>query len=231
MNSLVLWKSRMRTKLIFTACAALLAACGKNEPVPVAAVAVPAKPQLAVAAQPESGALKIKGFYIGMDIHSVPDAMIDLLAEQGLANYGFTDVIRYSNGEHCVLLYDKQFLGAIESRMNERYEAQIAKGKIENELQSSCYASDGVLVVKAGADGRVGSIEFNNAGELFDARQLPPAEFARKLANEYRIPAMKPNDEHTGWSYVGPDGTRLDVLVRKVFGIPVTRLVMRKSDA
>ncbi|MBI1175477.1 MAG: hypothetical protein GC139_09470 [Sideroxydans sp.] len=222
----------MRTKLIIAASAVLLAACGKSEPPAPAAANAPASQPLTAPGKVTPGtALKIKGFYIGMDIHDVPDTMMDLLGNQGLDGYGFTDVIRYSNGEHCVLLYDKQFLGAIEARMTERYDAQRAKGKVEDELQSSCYASDGVLVVKAGADGRVRSIEFNNAGELFDARKMQPDEFAKKLVGEYRIPALKPNDDHSGWRYVAPDGTRLEILVKQVFGIPVTRLVMSRPDA
>lgn len=217
----------MRNGLFCAACAVLLAACGGNEPSAPAPTA--AKPQ-AVAAAPRADALKIKNFYIGMDIHSVPDAMVDLLAEQGLDNYGFTDVIRYSNGEQCVLLYDKQFLRVIEARMIERYDQRRAKEKTEEELQNSCYASDGVLVVKSGADGAVSSVEFNNAGELFESKKkVPPEEIVKKLLDEYHIPSMKPNDEHNGWRYVAPDGTQLDVLVRQVFGIPVTRLVMSRA--
>lgn len=215
----------MRTKLLYAACAALLAACGKNEPATPPA-ATQARPQLAAPAA-RADALKIKGFYLGMDIHSVPDTMIDLLAGEGLDGYGFTDVIRYSNGEQCVLLYDKGFLRAIEARMTERYDVRRAKIKTEEELQSSCYASDGVLAVKAGADGAVNSVEFNNAGELFEAKKkVPPEEIVRKLVKEYRIPAMKPNDEHNGWRYVSRDGTQLEVRVKQLFGIPVTRVVM-----
>jgi hypothetical protein len=207
----------------------LLAACGRDAP-PAAA---PAAPKAAAAlASPSAAALKIKGFYLGMDIHGVPDAMVDLLAEQGLDNFGFTDVIRYSNGEQCVLLYDKGFLRAIEARMNERYDAQRARLKTEDELHTSCYASDGVLVVKAGADGAVSSVEFNNAGELFgDGKQVQPQAFVAQLMKEYRLPALQPNDAHNGWIYLSPDGTRLQVLVKEMFGIPVTRLVMTHSGA
>lgn len=172
-------------------------------------------------------ALKIQGFYVGMDIRSVPDAMMELLAEHGLTHFGFTDVIRYSSGEQCVLLYDKQFLHAIESRMTERYDQRRAQQKIEEELQKSCYASDGVLIVKAGANGAVSRVEFNNAGELFEGKKkVAPEEIVKKLLKDYDIPAMKPNEAHNGWRYVSPDGTQLDVKVKDVFGIPVTRLVM-----
>jgi hypothetical protein len=125
--------------------------------------------------------------------------------------------------------YGYQQHAQCDGRLKERHDATRAKGKIEDEMQSSCYASYGVLVAKTGSDGRVNSIEFNNAGKLPGDGKLKLVEFVRKLADEYRIPAMKPNDGHSGWSYVSPDGARLDVMVREVFGIPVTRLVMSRS--
>lgn len=219
----------MRTKLLGAVCALLLVACGKNAPhAPSPAAPAAAQPAV-VSVPPRAGALKIKDFYIGMNIHDVADAMIDLLAEHELTGYGFTEVIRYSSGEQCQLLYDKRFLEAIESRMHERYTAQIARAKIEDALQSACYNSDGVVVVKAGPDARVDSIEFNNVADFFDAKDMKPAEFAKKLVNDYHLPAMQPNADHNGWQYDAPDGTRLQVLVREVFGIPVTRLVMSRT--
>jgi hypothetical protein len=212
----------MKKWLIVALCAVVLAACGGQES---AAPVEPAKSQTFV---PSS--LKVAGFYVGMDVNDVPSTMLEMLSERGLSNFGFTDVIRYSSGEHCVLLYDKGFLSAIESRMQERYDVVRAKGKIEDELEASCYASDGVLVVKAGTTGRVNSIEFNNVGKLLEDGKLAPEEFARKLASEQQIPGLTPNDERTGWSYTSPDGARLEIRVRQVFGIPVTRLVMTRSD-
>ena len=208
----------MKKCIIVVLCSVVLAACGGQEP---AAPAESAKVQIFA---PSS--LKVAGFFVGMDVNDVPSTMLEMLSERGLSNFGFTDVIRYSSGEQCVLLYDKAFLRAIESRMKERYDAARAMGKIEDELEASCYASDGVLVVKAGAAGRVSSIEFNNAGKLLEEGRLDPEEFARKLASEQRIPMLTPNSERTGWSYVSPDGARLEIRVKQVFGIPVTRLVM-----
>ena len=213
----------MNARLSVVCCALLLAACGKDAPhtPPSHAAAKPA-----VAARAGTSALTVKEFHLGMNINEVPDAMIDLLAEHGLSDYGFTQVMRYSNGEQCVLLYDKGFLGPIESRMHRRYTTQVAASKIQEALQSACYNSDGVVVVRAGPDGRVNRVAFNHVDEFFDARDMKPAQFAQKIAHDYHLPPLQPNADGSGWSDDTPDGTRLQVLVKQVFGIPVTRLVM-----
>ncbi len=227
----------MNVRLFFAMCVVALAGCGKPQPEPPApSVTSGTKqevPQGAAKVAPAipTGALKIKGLYIGMDIQTVPDALVDMLSQQRLDGFGFTDVIKYSSGEQCVLLYDKQFLRAIEARMHERYDAGRARAKIDDQLQASCYASDGVVVVKSGADGAVNRVEFNAVGDLFDAKNLQPSEFTKRVVNEYHIPAMKPNGEHSGWTYDSPDGTRLEIVVKKVFGAAVTRLYMSKAGA
>jgi hypothetical protein len=184
--------------------------------------------QASVPQAPKAEAFSLKGLYLGMDIQGVPDAFTDMLAQQQLAGYGFTDVIQYTDGERCVLLYDKRFLSAIEARMRERYDLGRAQQKINEELQSSCYASDGVLVVKAGADGKVSRIEFNAVGELFNAKDLAPADFAKLLVKEYHIPALKPNADRSGWQYVAPDGTKVEVVVKKIFGAATNRLYLSR---
>lgn len=207
-----------------------MAGCGKNEPGgPPPAVGPAGQVKVSVPQATKSGAFSVKGLYIGMDVQGVPDSFTDMLAQQQQSGYGFTDVIQYANGERCVLLYDKRFLGAIEARMHERYDIGRAQQKINEELQSSCYASDGVLVVKAGADGKVSRIEFNAVGELFNAKDLAPADFAKLLVKEYHIPALKPNGDHSGWQYVAPDGTKVEVMVKKIFGATTSRLYLSRA--
>ncbi len=220
----------MNLRIILLACVVVAAGCGKPQPEPPAP-GVNAGAEHKPPQAPRSEVLKIKGLYLGMDMQAVPDALVDILSQQHLDGFGFTDVIKYSSGEQCVLLYDKQFLRAIEARMHERYDVGRAQGKIDEQLQASCYASDGVVVVKSGSDGTASRIEFNAVGDLFDAKGLQPADFTKRIVNEYHIPSMKPNAEHSGWTYDSPDGTRLEIVVKKVFGVAVTRLYMSKVGA
>ncbi len=222
--------SVMKKTFFYASCAIAIAGCGKNEPGGPPPTVVPVEQVRASAPQgPKAAAFSVKGLSIGVDIQGVPDAFTDMLAQQELSGYGFTDVIQYTNGERCVLLYDKRFLGAIEARMRERYDLGRAQQKINEELQSSCYASDGVVVVKAGADGKVSRIEFNAVGELFNAKDLAPADFAKLLVKEYSIPALKPNSDHSGWQYIAPDGTRVEVVVKKIFGATTSRLYLSRA--
>jgi len=177
----------------------------------------------------KSDGLKIKGFQIGMDIQSVPNVMMTLLAERELAGFGFTDVIRLGDGSQCVLMYTKPFLRAKESRMRDRYGEAKAQAKVDEELVTSCINSDGVLAAKAGADSKVIRIEFNDVKDLFNAKGMAPADFVKNLSKENHLPDMKPNDTQTVWSAISPDGTKVEVDAKEVLGIPMVRLYMSKA--
>jgi hypothetical protein len=221
----------MKTKLLCAVCSVVLLACGKTEPnSPVPAVPQSSTPQASVSAPQaaKTDALKIKGLYIGMDIQSVPNAMMAILAERELADFSFTDVIKLSDGSQCVLMYTKSFLHAIEARMQDRYSAARASGKVDEEILTSCINSDGVLTAKSGPDSKVSRIEFNDIKDIFNAKDLPPAEFVKNLSREYRIPEMKPNESQTAWSYTSPEGSKVEVVAKEVLGIPMVRLFMNK---
>jgi len=172
---------------------------------------------------------KINGLYIGMDIQSVPNAMMAIMAERGLADFGFTDVIKTGDGKQCVLMYTKSFLRAIDARMHDRYGEARASGKVDDELLTSCINSDGVLTAMSGTDNRVNRIVFNDIRDVFNAKGLSPAEFVKKLSGEYHIPEMKPNETQTVWSTTSPDGTKIEVDAKEVLGIPMVRLYMSKA--
>jgi len=223
----------MKTKLLCAICSVVLLACGKTEQVPPA----PAAPQTitpqAPASAPQaakSDALKIKDLYIGMDIQSVPNAMMAILAERELSDFSFTDVIKAGDGSQCVLMYTKSFLRAIEARMHDKYSAARAPGKVDEEILTSCINSDGVLTAKSGAYDKVSRIEFNDVKDIFNTKDLSPAEFAKSLSREYHLPEMKPNETQTAWSAIGPDGTKVEVIAKEVLGIPMLRLYMSKAN-
>jgi hypothetical protein len=219
----------MKSKLLCAICCVVLLACDKTEqssPAPAVTQALQAPvsaPQTA-----KSDALKIKDLYIGMDIQSVPNAMMAILAERELSDFSFTDVIKLSDGSQCVLMYTKSFLRAIDARMHERYGAARAAGKVDAEMLTSCINSDGVLTAKSGADGKVSRIELNDIKDIFNAKGLPPAEFVKNLSKEYHLPEMKPNETQTAWSAISPDGTKIEVIAKEVLGIPMVRLYMSK---
>jgi len=227
----------MKTSLLCAICCVALLACGKNEPV-ISSASQPgvvhsnqsasASPASAASAV-RTDALKIKGLYIGMDISGAPDAIIDMMAEQKLSDFGFTQVLPVANGGKCVLMYSKDFLRRIEGRLHDIYEAQRARAKVEEEIALSCISSDGVLAIKSGADNKVSSIEFNDVRDIFGAKDLTPASFARKLASDYPIPEMKTNEAHSAWSHVTQDGTRVEVSAKEILGIPIVRLSMSRA--
>lgn len=216
----------MKTKLLCAICSVVLLACGKSEQ----GSSAPATQAIASAPQAtKPDTLKIKGLSVGMDIQGVPNAMMDILAERQLSDFGFTDVIQLGEGIQCVLMYSKSFLRAIDSRMHERYDEVRASGKVDEELSTACTHSDGVLTAQSGADGRVARIVFNDVSDIFDAKGVAPAEFAKKLSGEYRIPELKPNESQTVWSATSPDGTRVELDAKEVLGIPMMRLYMSKA--
>ncbi len=114
--------------------------------------------------------------------------------------------------------------------MHERYGEARAAGKVDEEILTSCINSDGVLTAKSGADSKVSRIEFNDVKDIFNAKDLSPAEFVKSLSREYHIPEMKPNETQTSWSYTSPDGTKIEVDAKEVLGIPMMRLYMSKAN-
>jgi hypothetical protein len=231
----------MKTRLLCLSALLLLTACD-NKPTqqstptntpdasnaPHAAINV--AQVLADTAARQNAQLHIKGFSLGMDIHDVPAAMMDMLAEQGLADYGFTAAIKTGGGSQCVLLYTKSYLAAIQARMEDRYGKAVAQGKTDGELLTACLHSDGVMTVKADAGRDVSSIEFSNVKDLFDAPNLTAAQFAAKLGQELQIAGeLKPNTAQTVWIYRSPAGEQLEISSEDVLGIP--RIWLRVSKA
>lgn len=214
----------MKTKLLSLVCFVALSACGKTEPGNPAPAASASTPQAA-----KTAPLKIKDLYIGMEMQSVPNAMMAILAEQQLADFSFTDPMQTGDGSQCALMYTKPFLHAIDARMHERYGEARAQAKIDEEILTSCVNSDGVLMVKSDAENRVRRIEFNDVKDIFDAAGLSPADFVKKLSSEYHIPEMKPNEARTLWSYTSPDGSSVVVDAKEVLGIPMIRLYVSKA--
>ena len=222
----------MKTKLLTAICSVILLACGKPEQSkPIPSTPQSSSPQTpASAIQPaRTDALKIKGFYIGMNIQSVPNAMMAIMAEQQLPDFGFTDVIKTGDGTQCVLMYTKAFLRAIDARMRDRYGEARGPGKVDEELSTSCLHSDGVMSAQSGADNQVSRIEFNDVKDLFNPNNLPPAEFVKSLSKEYHLPEMKANETQTAWSSITPDGTKIEVDAKEVLGIPMLRLYLSKA--
>jgi hypothetical protein len=222
----------MKRKTLAATAIALLSACGPSQQQNAATPAAPATDTAKPAAQ--SGAAKtdtpkINGLYIGMDIHDAPNAMMTILADHQLSGFGFTGAVRASDGTQCALMYTKDFLHAIETRMRDRYGEARGAAKVDEELLTSCLNSDGVLSVIAGQDGFVKRIEFNDVRDLFDAKGLPPAAFVQKLATQYRLPGMKPNEMQNVWSFVSPDGVKVEVDAKEVLGIPMARLYMSRA--
>jgi hypothetical protein len=220
----------MNAKPLCLAALFLLAACGEQErapahngsPTPPINVAkVLAENAAAPQAARQDAALKIKGLFLGMDIHDAPGAIMSMLAAQGLADYGFTDVLRTGGDSQCVLLYTKSYLAAMTARMEERHGKASAPARVDNELITACLHADGVMAVKADVGKEVSSIEFSNVKELFDAHNLTAAEFAKKLSAELKLPEeLKPNAEQTQWTYASPEGDMLEVSSNDVLGIP-----------
>ena len=220
----------MNAKLLCAIFSMALLACGNPEQSspPALLQANTSKASVNAPQTTKLSALKIKELYIGMDIQNVPNAMMEILAERQLSDFGFTEVITTGDGTKCVLMYSKSFLQAIEARMHDRYGEARAPGKVDAELLTSCINSDGVLTAKAGTDNKVNRIEFNDIKDIFNAKDLSAAGFARNLSREYLIPEMKPNDTQTAWSYLSPDGTKVEVNAKEILGMPMVRLFMSK---
>jgi hypothetical protein len=217
-------KGRMKTGLLCILCAAVLMACGKTET--GGAGSAPASSANGVAEQ-QADVLKINGFYLGMDIHDVPNAMMAMLAERELYDFGFTDVLG-NGGAQCVLMYTKTYMQAMEARMHDRYgEAQVP-GMLDEEIRHSCAESKGVMSVHAMADGRVHRIEFNDVKNLFGAKDLGGAGIAKKVADEFKLPLQLAEGQES-WTYTSPDGTLLELASNNVMGIPLVRLHMSQT--
>lgn len=229
----------MRTKLLCVTCSVVLLACGKtgsggSSQQTGSFADQPAASQTSITsgtAQPaKMDAVQIRGFYLGMDIQSVPDAMMAILADQQLSGFGFTGVIRQGNGAQCVLMYTKPFMAALEARARDRYGVARAQGKVDEVVLTSCENSDGVMTVHAGADGKVTRVQFNDVRNLFNTQGASPAEFARHLAVEIHLPELKPDETQTAWNYTSPQGTNIAVETKNALGISMLRLIMSRSE-
>ena len=220
----------MKAKLLCAICSMALLACGNPEQngSPALPRAKTSNTNVVTPQAEKLSILKIKNLYVGMDIQNVPSAMMEILADRQLSDFGFTEVISTGDGKQCVLMYSKSFLQAIEARMHDRYGEARAPGKVDAEILTSCINSDGVLTAKAGADNKVNLIEFNDIKDIFNAKDLSATGFARNLSREYRIPELKPNDTQTAWNYLSPDGTKVEVNAKEILGIPMVRLYMSK---
>jgi hypothetical protein len=228
-----------RTKLLCVTCSIVLLACGKtggggSSQQTGSFVVQPASSQTSITsgtAQPaQMDAMQIKGFYLGMDIQSVPDAMMAVLADQQLSGFGFTGAISQGNGAQCVLMYTKPFMNALEQRARDRYGVARAQGKVDEEVLASCENSDGVMTVHAGADGKVTRIQFNDVRNLFNTQGASPAEFVHHLAAEIHIPEFKPDDSQVAWNYTSPQGTNITVETKNALGISMLRLIMSRIE-
>ena len=229
----------MRTRLLCVACSVVLLACGKTESSGSSqqtdsVVVQPTAMQASISKRPEQPAkkdtLQVKGLSLGMDIQSVPDDMMTILADRQLSGFGFTGVIRQSNGAQCVLMYTKPFMQALEARARDRYGVARAQGKVDEEVLSACENSDGVLTAHAGADGKVIRIQFNDVKHLFDIQSASPAEFSRHLADDMHTPAWQPNATRTAWNYTSPQGANIVVETKDALGISMLRLVMSRTE-
>jgi hypothetical protein len=216
----------MKTGLFCMFCAVALAACGKTETGGGAASSAAASANRA--AEHQADALKINGFYLGMDIRGVPNAMMAMLADRELYDFGFTDVLG-SGGAQCVLMYTKTYMQAMEARMQERYGKARGPGLLDEEIRHSCAESKGVMSVHAGMDGRVHRIEFNDVKNLFGAKDLSAAEIAKKLAEEFKLQGLQLAEGQAAWTYTGQDGTLLELASNNVMGIPMVRLHMSQA--
>lgn len=208
----------------------LLVACGKTEQAVPASIQ-PGSPTVvasSVSRLEQSVPVKIKGLYLGMDIANVPNAMMEILAEQQLSDFSFTDPMLAEDGTQCVLMYTKPFLRAIESRMKERYGAARAQAKVNDEIMTSCLNSDGVMAVRSDKGNKVIRVEFNDARDIFNETELSPADFAKKLSVDFHIPEMKADESKTSWSYTGADGGRVVLELKEVLGISMLKLSMVK---
>lgn len=176
-------------------------------------------------------AVVLNGFSLGMDIRDVPATMMMLLADRGLSGFGFTGDIQLSNGGHCILMYTKAFMAAIEARARDRFGAARAPAKIDEEIQLSCVNSDGVMSAHSGADGKVDRIQFNDARNLFGSKDETPEAFSHRLVDEYHVPPMQPDEDRTTWLAVDGQGRSFSLHTRSPLGVPMLQLVLSRTGS
>lgn len=216
-------------------CALILVACSKDEPaniapsIPISASKEPAsQPAKEPQSQPTNStsvALKIKGLAIGMDIQEASSAMKGIVASQHLDKFEVMDT-RKVGDNNCVLTVvkglKKRIYDGLSPDMEENDKKEYSEKQFNEILDIECSGggtnTTPALAVWAGSDGKVNEINFNNFDDVFNAKGLPVAEFMQNFVNAYSIPEMKPNEDGTSWTYVSPDGSKVEARAVEIMG-------------
>jgi len=217
----------MKLVTVYVGGAILIAGCGQsnsgnsnpNQP------AAP-KPAESKIIAPNDATIKVKGLYIGMDIHAVPAALlkeklvgmncaiidatkdIDMLASK---NCTITDAAKGSaitafTGKHFgdFDYAGQQYVMAFGLNLEPEYFfASIGSRAGQSTL--------GVFI--ATPDGKAISILLKGAfvNDLFNAADMDASAFVQQFISAYNIPEMKVSDNLQSWTYTSPKGEKITI--------------------
>jgi hypothetical protein len=168
--------------------------------------------------------IKIKGFYIGMDIRSVPELLDKKLAGSDSVYETFFDPDEKSFIH--ILIYNKDiqsFLAGKNQRLPKEsfstrlYEVGRGAERLAEVLPGLNATGDGVF--HASANGQVETIVLTSrlVNFLFNSYDMSIEDFLHSIVNAYHIPELKQSYLNGGpsWSYTSPVGDKITILEQK----------------
>lgn len=156
--------------------------------------------------------VKIKGFYVGMDIKAAQALLKERLVTQNwqISNIttGDDQITRdfAETNDHLLLVF--------ESAVSSNYSLELTSG---HQIPKP------VGTVIAGPDGKVRSIGLDSVivNDFFNAADMEPSEFRQQFMSSYNLPEMEPSDDLDWWITRSPDGVEIRLSNQKA-------LVMKK---
>ena len=196
----------MHKKLIIPVATALLVlvGCGKTEaPTSAGQSTQPAATSTNVQqkTQPSQAPdIRVKGLYIGQDIHDVGQVLNNMIKTQGLNGMVVSDLIAEGN-QSCLYLTSQN-----ENTKLKQFVQDVTVNHTSGNVCDSSLPEQSIFVITDDQGKKVNAIAFTGE-DIFGVNGLSLQEFAQQFINAYQIPELKPTPD--GLSYVSPEGIKV----------------------
>jgi len=176
---------------------------------------------------------KIKGLYIGMDVHAVSEWFKDKLGKTSLkyrelkfsdgvscvligsdAKYKYFDDVRLRYGNYTPSdtsnLNPSQLMGILKLFSEPTIGVSVMEG--EHHIAPKPGAFEGAYFIADPLD-KIQEIVLLPAvvNYLFETADMETSTFVSRFCQSYKISSMRPTDDNKFWSYTSPDGVKITI--------------------
>ncbi len=195
----------IQKKLIISVATALLVliGCGKSETSSTGQSTQPTTTSASVQqkTQPSQAPdIRVKGLYVGQDIHDVGQVLSNMIKAQGLNDMVVSDLITEGN-QSCLYLISQN-----ENNKLKQFVQDVTVNHKNGDVCDSSIPEQSIIVITDDQGKKVNSIVFTGE-DIFGVNGLSLQEFAQQFINAYQIPELKPTPD--GLSYVSPEGIKV----------------------